>query len=474
MRYATRLTFVLALAVGATGVDRAVELRADNSLSPTPVIYWSLEAQRAIVPPGPGGIFGSENYGNKFPGEAAVYMGIVHAAIYDAAVAIEGGYEPYAIAIEAPPDASSAAAIATAAHHTLVGSPDVGLQGLQPALGLTPQQQAILDEDYETYMSAIPEGTSKSGGIRIGEQVAIAVTTRRQNDGRDANPTLADLNPPAPGPRVWQQNPGAPVLPPVLGLRLPGFTPLALATASQFRPDGPNPLTSAEYAEDFNQVKELGRFDSLERTPDQTTQALFWTDHDLRQWNEGMVRLASARGLDLVQTARMLATAHVSGGDAMISCFDAKYFYWFWRPYQAIPHAGTDGNPATTAETAWQPLRATPNFPEYPSAHACHSGAMAEALNTFFGSDKISFSLDSRVTGTVRHYDRFHDVVKDVNKARVLAGFHFRNSDQQGAHLGREVARLVATHLFRPIDRSVVTRHFRRPGDRKQGNQPNE
>lgn len=469
MNYVARFAFVVALAGGATGVSRAVELRADQLLSPAPVIYWSLEAQRAIVPPGPGGIFGSENYGNKFPGEAAVYMGIVHSAIYDAALASEGGYQPYAITIDAPRDTSSAAAIATAAHHTLVGSPALGLRGLQPALGLTPTQEAILDADYDNYLSAIREGAAKSNGIRIGEQVAVAIMMLRQNDGRETNPTLADLNPPAAGAGVWQQNSGTP-LPPVLGLRLPRITPLALTTASQFRPDGPNPLTSTAYAEDFNQVKELGRFDSPLRTPGQTTQALFWTDHDLRQWNDGMLRLAAARGLDLVQTARMLATAHVSGGDAMIACFDAKYFYWFWRPYQAIPRADMDGNLETTPDTDWQPLRATPNFPEYPSAHACHSGAVAEALRMFFGSDQISLSLDSRVTGTVRHYDRFHDVVKDVNEARVLAGFHFRNSDQEGAHLGRDVARFVATHLFQPIGNSVVTHRAMPPGDRRQQN----
>ena len=457
MRYAQRFACVLALVAGGSGINRTVELAADSQLSAAPVIYWSLEAQRAIVPPGPGGIFGSENYGNKFPGEAAVYMGIVHAAIYDAAVAIEGGYQPYATAIDAPVNASSAAAIATAAHHTLVGSPDIGLQGLQPALGLTAEQQAILDDDYRSYLSALPEGSAKRDGIRIGEQVAVAIITLRQNDGREANPTLADLNPPAPGVGVWERNPGIP-LPPVLGLRLPGIRPLALATASQFRPDGPNALTSADYADDFNQVKELGRFDSNTRTAEQTAQALFWTDHDLRQWNQGMLRLADARGLDLVQTARMLAMAHVSGGDAMIACFDAKFSYWFWRPYEAIARADADGNPATTADPAWRPLAATPNFPEYPSAHACHSGAMAEALRTFFGSDKVSFSLDSRVTRTVRQYRRFHDVVKDVNEARVLAGFHFRNSDQEGAQLGRDIARFVAGKLFQPLHESPASR----------------
>jgi hypothetical protein len=441
MRYATALAFAAALASGATAANRTVELPGHNSLSPAPVIVWSSEARRAIVPPGPGGTFGSENYGNKFPGEAAVYMGIVHAAIYDAAVAIEGGYEPYATGADAPIDTSAAAAIATAAHHTLVG--------LQPALGLTPAQQATLDGDYHDYINAIPESDSaKNNGIRVGEQVATAIAIRRQNDGRDANPTLADLNPPPAAPGIWERNPGSP-LPPVLGLRLPRITPLALATASQFRPDGPNPLTSAEYAEDFNQVKALGRDHSDIRSPEQTTQALFWTDHDIRQWNDALLRLVAANGLDLVQAARLLAMAHVSGGDAMIACFEAKFSYWFWRPYQAIPRAATDGNPLTIDDSTWQPLRPTPNFPEYPSAHACHSSAVAEALGDFFGTDKVRFWLDSRATGTVRQYDRLHEVVKDVNEARVLAGFHFRNSDQDGAHLGRRVARFVAANLFR-------------------------
>ena len=411
-----------------------------TDLSATPVIDWSNEARRAIVPPSAG----PENYGNKFPGEAAVYMGIVHAAIYDAAVAIEGGYEPYAITLIAPSDTSSAAAIATAAHHTLIG--------LQPALGLTPAQQAILDGDYSSYLATIPNGPAKTNGIHVGEQVAAAVVALRTNDGRDANPVYGQppFVPPPPGPGIWERNPGNP-LPPVLGLRLPGIRPLALESASQFRPDGPNPLTSEEYAEDFNQVKDLGRLDSATRTPAQTAQALFWTDHDLRQWNDGMLNLAVGRGLDLVRTARMLAMAHVSGGDAMIAGFEAKYHYWFWRPRRAIPLADTDGNPATLPDPTWVPLRTTPNHPEYPAAHAFHSSALAAALRAFFGTDNVTFTLDSRVTGTTREYNRFHDAVKDVNLARTLAGFHFRNSCEEGSQLGRDVGRYVDEHHFQPV-----------------------
>ena len=155
--------------------------------------------------------------------------------------------------------------------------------------------------------------------------------------------------------------------------------------------------------------------------------------------------------LDLVQTARMLAMAHVAGGDAMIACFDAKYHYWFWRPYQAIAAADTDANPDTTADPTWRPLATTPNFPEYPSAHACHSTAVVTALDAFFGTDKVPMTLDSRVTHTTRRYNRLHDIVKDVDWARVLVGFHFRNSDLQGSALGRKVGRYVADHYFQPV-----------------------
>ena len=162
-----------------------------------------------------------------------------------------------------------------------------------------------------------------------------------------------------------------------------------------------------------------------------------------------MLRLAADRGLDLVQTARMLAMTHVSGGDAMIACFDAKYHYMFWRPAVAIPRAETDANSATEPDGTWRPLRPAPNFPEYPSAHACHSSAIVEALVEFFGTGEVHLSLDSAATSTTRKYTHLHDVVREVEHARVLAGFHFRNSDLEGSILGRNVARFVVGRLVK-------------------------
>jgi hypothetical protein len=148
----------------------------------------------------------------------------------------------------------------------------------------------------------------------------------------------------------------------------------------------------------------------------------------------------------------MLAMAHVSGADAMIACFDAKYHYMFWRPAAAIPLAHTDANPSTEPEGNWRPLRVTPNFPEYPSAHACHSSAIVETLANFFGTDDVLLSLDSQVTGTTRSFTQLLEVVKDVEQARVFVGFHFRKSDLDGSILGRNVARVVLGRFSRPRD----------------------
>jgi hypothetical protein len=409
MKQAVMLTVVASLACAST-------LRAGTGA----VSDWSLIAQNSIVV-----------VGKKFPGEAAVYMGIVHAAIYDAAVGVSGGYHPYHVSPVVPASASLDAAVATAAHRVLVD--------------LFPGQQVALDEAYETSLAGIPEGQPKTDGIAAGEEVGVGFRDLPAIGG--LNSTVSYVQPP-PGPGVYEPTVSAPPL----GTKLPLVVPLVLEAASQFRPDGPSPLGSDEYAADLSQVKALGRVDSTVRTEEQTRTALFWTDHDIPQWNRNLVRLAAVRGLGPVQTARMLAMVHVAGSDAMIACFDAKYHYLSWRPLHAIRRADTDGNPETQLDPTWQPLRATPNHPEYPSAHACHSTAITVALERFFGTGAVSFSLDSLVTGETRYYDRFKDVLEEVNRARVWAGFHFRNSDQEGCNLGRKVGRFVVESFFQPLE----------------------
>ena len=407
-----KLAALLVIGLGVAAAERSSEGRA--------VADWSLIAQNAIVV-----------VGKRFPGEAAVYMGIVHATIYDAMVAIEGGYRPFAITPTVPLNTSVDAAVATAAHRVLVER--------------FHDQQAGLDAVYDAYLKGIPDGEAKANGVLVGEEVGVGMLLLRASDGLDSIVPYVQRTP---VPGVYE--PTAPATP--LGTRMPRVRPLALKNASQFRPYGPPALHSEAYAKDFKEVKEVGRVGSAVRSAEQTAVARFWTDHDVAQWNRNLLRLADARGLTAIETARMLAMAHVAGGDAMIGCFDAKYHYLSWRPIHAIQRADTDGNSRTAPDPAWQPLSPTPNHPEYPSAHACHTTAIAEALESFFGPGRVRFSIDSLATGETRHYKRFKEVITEVNNARMWAGFHFRYSQDDGSRLGRNVARFVVRNYFQPLD----------------------
>ena len=294
-----RLTTLLVVGLGVAAASAArttATASAQSAATSTEghaITDWSLIAQNAIV-----------TVGKRFPGEAAVHMGIVHATIYDVVVAIEGGYRPYAITPTVPPNTSLDAAVATAAYRVLVGR--------------FPEQQASLGDRYFAYLNGIPNGEAKTNGVLVGEEVGVGMLLLRANDGLD---NIVPYVQRPPGPGVYE--PTAPATP--LGTRMPGVMPLALEDASQFRPDGPPALHSREYAKDFNEVKDLGRLDSTVRSAEQTAVARFWTDHDLPQWNRNLLRLADAHGLTALERARMLAMAHVAGGDAMIGCFDAKY-----------------------------------------------------------------------------------------------------------------------------------------------------
>jgi hypothetical protein len=246
-----------------------------------------------------------------------------------------------------------------------------------------------------------------------------------------------------PGPGVWEPTAATPPV----DLVLTQVRPLTLRSRTQFRPDGPDAVTSKRYARDVAEVASLGRKDSTTRTAQGTETALFWSEHTAQQWSRALVRLAADRHLSLSEAARMLALVHVSSADALIACWEAKYHYGFWRPVHAIQRADADGNPRTPADPTWQPLLGA-NHPDYPSGHACFTAGATRALQAYFDTDRLSLTIDSQVTGTVRNYSRLSAVRADVREARILSGLHFRHAMVDGERLGADVASWV-THRFR-------------------------
>jgi hypothetical protein len=402
-----------------TVVGAAVPVRGDA------VLDWNAHAARAIV-----------TVGGQVPPRALIRLAMVHLAIYDAVNAIEGErFESYASVPTVDRPASEEAAAATAAHDVLVA--------------LFPAQTIDLDAKYAASLAALPDDMAKVNGIAVGQQAAIALLTARAHDNRDRTVAYA----PGAGPGVWTPTP--PAFLAAQAPETPFVQPLVLESASQFRPDAPISLASEDWARDYNEVKALGSAVGSIRTAEQTDIARFWSDNPPLQWNRAWRALSIARGLGLADNARYFAMLTSASADALIACWDAKFFYNFWRPVTAIRAGDTDGNPETAPDPSWIAVIVTPNHPEYPAAHGCFSGASTETLKYFFGTDAIGLSMDSTVAGVaspVRTYARLSDALAEVLDARIYGGMHYRNSTRVGARVGRQVSRFTTRHFFRRVE----------------------
>ena len=158
-------------------------------------------------------------------------------------------------------------------------------------------------------------------------------------------------------------------------------------------------------------------------------------------------------------SARLLALQNLSGADAAITCWSDKYFYDFWRPWNAIPRADEDGNDDTVAEPDWTALITAP-YPEHPSGHNCQDGAHVAILRMFFGDVPAGGFQITSASGLlqpaeqkVRTFATFSQVMSELIDARIWAGLHFRHGDVQGQLLGLNVANYGAAHYFQTVGR---------------------
>lgn len=359
-------------------------------------------------------------------------MAYVHIAIYDAVNAIDG--EPFSVftvrPTSVPPGASAEAATVEAAYRVLIDR--------------FPAQSIYLTNQYVASLATIPNDQSKIDGMAVGNQVAAMFLASRAGDGWNDPNVMIPLHT---GPGWWV--PTA-VTPPVAQWGAV-MRPFAIKSPDQFRADPPPALTSDEYTADYNETMRLGSATSTDRTPEQTLLARFFTEPAVPQFAAAIRRLSMDRGLTLSENARLFAMVHVSSADACIGGLESKYHYQFWRPITAIRNGDTDDNPNTEADPSWSPLAATPNHPEYPSAHAFVTGSVTEALRRFFGTKKLEVTLHSNVTGTDMKFESIDEWTKAVDDARIFAGFHYRTSCVRGGILGSKTAKFVTRNYFQPV-----------------------
>ena len=408
---AATLALVVVVALGPTGTSAAPAVASGENA----VVHWSGVAANAIVVGRP-------------PASSSVLGGMVHGAMYDAVAAVEGDLKPFATGVTAPPGASADAAVAQAARDVLVAR--------------VPGQAAAVQTAYDAYMASIPDGSAKDGGKAVGAAAAAGMLAMRTGDHFD---DVVPYVQPTPGPGVFE--PIAPT--PPVDVKLPFVRPFTYDDQSDYRPGDPLELTGKRYAKDVAEVQKYGSATSTDRTALQTETVRFHTEQTFFQFNRTLRELAIARGLDLRESARLLGYVNVATADTMIACWEAKYHYMFWRPNHAIQRADTDGNPATSPEPGWLPL-IVGNHPEYPSGHACFTGAVTESLRNYFGTKHVKLVITSLAPGAgpPRTYETLDELVTDVENARVWGGLHYRTTMTDTAKHFPKIARDVGRKHF--------------------------
>ena len=369
----------------------------------------------------------------RSPAEAYVYFAFTHVAMYNAVVGITGKYRPYRWHAHGPGWASSEAAAASAAYHLL--------------LHYFPASKPRLDAAYAASLAGTPDGASERAGVRFGKCAAHHIINLRADDGRYA--PLEFTKPVGPG--VWRPTAESPVpFAPFSTTWMAELKPLVLNDADQFRPRPPPALTSARYAREYNEVKDLGGATGSLRTEKQTQAALFFSDIGVGGLQAALRDLVTRRGLNISESARLLAVTNVAAADGFVSAWDAKFHYGFWRPTTAIQLGDTDGNDATDPDPTWKPLILNPPYPDYTSGLNTAVGAISRAVAKVLGTNRIDLFITSVAAAETRHYRFAGRLNRSAINARIWSGLHFRTADVVGNHRAQHIARYVFHREFRP------------------------
>ena len=314
---------------------------------------------------------------------------------------------------------SETAAVATAAHNVLVH--------------YYPAQAPQLAADLAASLTGIGPA-ARSKGARIGARAAADMLASRVGD-HYLDPSFHYAK--APGPGVWQPNPGATdMLAPWLGSLRPLFVDRPVPVA------GPYALASAAYAVEYDEVRRLGSVSSAERTPAQTATAQFFNSNSATMVGDALIRHLELHPIGLLDTARMFAMMHGAMTDSAIRVWGLKRDVGFWRPSQAVAGAETDGNSGTSTEAGWAPLVPNPNYSDYVSGHAGLTGPACEVIRRTLGED-TALELRSVNSPTPRVYGHLSEIEFDAFNARIWSGLHFRRAMVDGYDIGHRTAERV-------------------------------
>jgi len=321
--------------------------------------------------------------------------------------------------------ARSYALVSVAQYNAVIAAGEAKERGVHPSeagaaaaaaaavlAGLYPTEQAVIAAQLAAdaaYFPALPSERDADfdAGVAVGQAVAAAVLAHAATDGSDA--VWTGTIPTGPGRWVNAPPPAQPVSPLWGRVR-----PWHMTAGDQFRPTAPPAFGSPEF---LAALAEVRRYTDA-RTPEQLRIAQFWQGGSgpagpMGHFGARAVELAARQHLDERQATRLLAVMYTAIMDASIGCWDAKFAYWYVRPFQADPLITTPVG--------------RPNFPAYPSAHSCLSAAAVGVLAAFFPA--AAGELQAQV--------------EEAGLARLYAGLHFQFDIDAGRQLGYDVAALA-------------------------------
>ncbi len=398
-RTAIAVTALVAAPLAVVTTTTAPATAGDGPLASSVAVSWQRTALRTIF---------NETVPTPPPPVISIYLSFTSLAVHDAArEALQGGGSK-----------SAAAAVAQAAHDVL--------------WEYFPGSRTNLDADLASSLAKVPDGRKEDRGVAIGAAAADRMIASRVGDGR-GDTSIVYSKPAAPG--VWQ--------PPATGMALAwlGFMkPVVGVPTVQL--DGPDPLGSAAYAVDYNEVKRVGSTTSEtsgDRTAEQTEISRFFNNPVTVILRDALIRRMQEEPMGLLPTTRLFARIDAAQVESFIQTWRLKYDVGFWRPFQAIAGAETDGNPDTNLHpTLWAPLIPNPAYSDYTSGHAAGTSPFAEIMRQTLGDDT---RLVLKWPGFADHpYSTLTALEHDALHARIWGGLHFRDAMDDGYLLGRTVA----------------------------------
>jgi hypothetical protein len=430
---------LLALAAWSIGAFPPREAKADL------IGDWNRQALGAIAD------------AERLAPEASRDLAILYAAIYNSVEGIAGEYTLYTSGGYSGPSGTAAQGASTEA--AVAAAAFTVLQGLYPSM--TGDFAAL----YSSQLSGIADGQSKLDGINFGTLVANDLLNWRAVDGSANAGDPNNYTPQFGQPGHWQPVPPAYSSSP----DLPGWggvTTFAIGSTSGFAAPLPGAsladyLSSAQYAADYNEVRELGAATSGTRTTEQLNAAYFWaagtgTVTTAGMWNQIAETVAASAGLSLQDSARLYAALNLAMADSAIVAWETLYANDLWRPITAIVNGDTDGNAATDQDITWQSLLTdTPNSPAYLSAHSAISAAAAKVLAAFLGDD-FTFTAGSDINGDgvidlTKEFTSFSSAAQEAGMSQIYGGVSFGTSNTEGLATGDLVGDYVLENYFAPV-----------------------